>query len=68
MNWLKAIWSNDWVRRIVHTLWQAAGGALITALLAAHSSADVKVAVTAAGAAALSALKGLVVAWWTTNA
>jgi len=58
----KTIWANDFVRRIVHTAWQAAAGVLLTGLLAAHSSNDVKVVLVAATAAALSAVKGAVVA------
>lgn len=59
---LKSIWSNDAVRRVVHTAWQAFGGALIAGLTVAHSSADVKLTVAAAFAAALAAVKAALVA------
>jgi hypothetical protein len=53
----KKVWANDQVKRVVHTAWQAAGGVLISGLLAAHSPQDVKSAVFVAGAAALAAVK-----------
>jgi hypothetical protein len=57
-----ALWANDFVRRVVHTAWQAAAGVLISGLLAAHSAADVKAVIIVAVAAALSAAKGAIVA------
>lgn len=45
--------------RVIHTFWQAAGGALLAGLLAAHSSHDVKLALTAAFATGLAALKAV---------
>lgn len=50
---------NDAVRRVFHTFWQAAGGVLLAALFAAHSSQDVKLALGAALAAGLAAVKNL---------
>lgn len=58
---VKSLWANDSVRRVVHTAWQAAGGVLVAQLLVAKSSSDVKLAVIAAAAAALSAVKAAVV-------
>jgi hypothetical protein len=59
---VEALLNKDKIMRVVHTLWQAAGGALITDLLANHSAGGIKLALTAAFAAALSALKNLYVA------
>lgn len=53
---------NEHVRRVFHTFWQAAGGVLISGLLLAHSTADVKLAAGAALAAGLAAVKALIVA------
>lgn len=49
--------TSDSVRRVLHTFWQAAGGLLLSGLLAAHSTTDVKMAVGAALAAGLAAVK-----------
>jgi hypothetical protein len=59
---LKSLWSNDNVRRVVHTAWQAFGGALVAGLLVAHSTADVKLTVASAVAVGLAALKAALVA------
>lgn len=59
---VQTAWANDFVRRVVHTAWQAAAGVLLTGLVASHSSTDVKVVLVAAFAAALSAAKGAVAA------
>jgi hypothetical protein len=58
----KKLWANDFVRRVVHTAWQAAAGVLVSGVLTAHSAADVKALVIVAVAAALSAAKGAIVA------
>lgn len=60
-NFVHSVAHNDHVRRVFHTAWQAAGAALITGLLAAHSTADVKLVLTTALTAALAAVKALVV-------
>ena len=36
------LWHSDLVMRVVHTFWAAALSALVTGLVAAHSSADIK--------------------------
>lgn len=56
---IKQLWLNDSVRRVFHTFWQAAGGVLLSGLLLARSSNDVKLAVGAAFAAGLAAVKAL---------
>lgn len=53
---------NDYVRRVFHTFWQAAGGVLLSALVLANSTQDVKLAFAAAFAAGLAAVKALFVA------
>ena len=58
---LKALWSNETVKRVLHTFWQAAGGVLLAGVFAAHSTGDVKALVVAAFAAGLAAVKALVV-------
>lgn len=58
---LKRFINNDYVRRVFHTFWQAAGGMLIAGLLAAHSTQDVKFALGAALAAGLAAIKAMLV-------
>jgi GH25 family lysozyme M1 (1,4-beta-N-acetylmuramidase) len=47
----------DAALRVFHTFWQAASGALISGLTLAHSSTDVRLAVAAAIAIGLSAVK-----------
>lgn len=61
MNKVKSMWSRipDPVKRVFHTFWQAAGGALVAALLTARSTADVKLAVMGAVAVGLAAVKGM---------
>lgn len=54
---LKTAQANPLVERAEHTLWQAAAGAFIATIAGTHG--DVRVAVTAAVAAALSAGKTL---------
>lgn len=61
-NVVKKLLANDKVRRVLHTLYQAAAGALVAHLVVAHNAAGVQAAVTAGVAAAISALKGLLVA------
>lgn len=58
-----SIWKDDNVRRIVHTFWQAAAGALIAGLTVAQSTSDVKLTVATAVAVGLAAVKGLVLSW-----
>lgn len=48
-------------RKVFHTFWQAAGGVLIAGLLASRSSADVKLALGAAFAVGLAAVKAALV-------
>lgn len=52
---LKKAQSNPVVERAEHTFWQAAAGVFVAALSGAHG--DVRVAVTVAVAAGLSAVK-----------
>lgn len=52
----KAVHSEG-AKRVFHTFWQAAGGVLLSGLLASRSSTDVKLALGAALAAGLAALK-----------
>lgn len=61
MQQLKALWNKvpEGVKRVLHTFWQAAGAALLTGLLAAHSSTDVKAVLFTAGATGLAAVKAL---------
>lgn len=54
---LKSLWASDSVKRVVHTFWQAAGGALVAGLLTAKSTSDVKLTVATAVAVGLAALK-----------
>lgn len=58
---LNQLLHSDAVKRIAHTFWQAAGGALVAGLVTVHSSADVKSVVMVAVAAGLAAVKALVV-------
>ena len=59
---LRTIWSSDGVRRVFHTAWQAAFGVLVTGLLAAHSSADVKATLFLAATTAAAAVKAALLA------
>lgn len=59
---LASVVKNDHVRRVFHTFWQAALGALLAGLVVAKSSHDVKLAVGAAFATGLAAVKALYVA------
>lgn len=52
------LWNSEG-RKVFHTFWQAAGGVLIAGLLASKSTADVKLAVGAAVATGLAAVKAL---------
>ena len=58
---LHTLWNKvpDSLKRVLHTFWQAAGAALLTGFLAAHSSQDVKAVVFTAGATGLAAVKAL---------
>jgi len=63
-NFLKAklvvLWNGEG-RKVFHTFWQAAIGALVAGLLAAKSTNDVKATVMVAVATGLAAVKALVV-------
>lgn len=61
---VKSSWNRlpDWLHRVLHTAWEAAGGALLTGLTAAHSTADVHATLFASYTAGLSALKAAVLA------
>lgn len=58
---LNQLLHNDQVMRVIHTFYQAAAGALVAGLFAAHSTADVKGVLTVAVAAGLAAVKALFV-------
>jgi uncharacterized membrane protein YebE (DUF533 family) len=58
---LKSVLASEAVRRVLHTFWQAAGGALVAGLLAAKSTSDVKLTVATAVAVGLAAVKALLV-------
>lgn len=51
----------DSVKRVVHTLWQVAVPVLLTHLVLAKSSADVKLAFVVTGATVLAAAKAALV-------
>jgi hypothetical protein len=59
MNKAKSLWARvpDGIKRVIHTFWQAAGGALFAGLITAKSTADVKLAVGTAVAVGLAAAK-----------
>lgn len=59
-NLVYKFWNSEG-RKVLHTFWQAAGGVLIAGLVASRSTADVKLAVAAAVATGLAAVKALVV-------
>lgn len=59
---IKSIWNSDSVRRVLHTFWEVAGGALVAGLLTAKSTADVKLAVATAVTVGLAAVKNALVA------
>lgn len=52
---------NDNIKRVLHTLWQVIGGALISYVTVRHSSDGVQLTVTSAGATVLAAIKALLV-------
>lgn len=60
---LQSLWDRlpDGVRRVIHTAWQVGLATLVTQLLAADSSEDIKAAFVAAGAVMLATLKAAVV-------
>lgn len=63
MKQVKTLWTNvpeGW-KRTLHTLWQVAVPVLLTHLVIAKSSADVKSAFVVAGAAVLAAVKAKLV-------
>lgn len=64
LNKLKALWNGvpDGVKRVIHTFWQAFVAGLIVSVVGVHDLSSAKVAVVAAVAAGLSAVKGAVVA------
>lgn len=53
--------TNEHIRRVFHTVWESAAGAFFTYLVANHSEQGIKIALTAAFAAALAALKAALV-------
>jgi hypothetical protein len=63
MEKIKSYWNGlpEGVKRVIHTAWQVAVPVLLSHLLMAHSSADVKSAFVVTGAAVLAAIKALLV-------
>jgi hypothetical protein len=63
MEKLKNLWNKlpDGVKRVVHTAWQVAVPVLLSHLIIAHSSSDVKSAFVVTGAAVLAAVKALII-------
>jgi hypothetical protein len=61
MQKLNELWGHlpGGVRRVVHTFWQVALPVLLSHLLLARSSADVKATVVLAGATGLAAVKAV---------
>lgn len=59
---LKSLLANDNVKRVLHTVWQVGVPFLLSHLLIARSSADVKTAFVATGAVVLAAVKAALVA------
>lgn len=57
------LWNSEG-RKVFHTFWQAAAGALVSGLFAAKSTQDVKAVVMVAVAAGLAAVKAMAVARW----
>jgi len=53
----------DGVKRVVHAVWQAVGGAVLTAVTAPHSTLDVQGGLFTAYTAGLSAAKNAIVTW-----
>ena len=49
------------MKRVIHTFWQAAGGALVAGLVTVRSTADVKLTVATAVAVGLAAVKAALV-------
>lgn len=64
MQKLTNLWNSlpDAVKRVVHTFWQSFLAALLVSVWTVHDVQTAKVALFAAVAAGLSAVKGLVVA------
>jgi hypothetical protein len=55
-----SFWNSEG-RRVFHTFWQAAVGALVAGLVTVHSTSDVKAVVMVAVTAGMAAVKALVV-------
>ena len=63
MEKITAFWRSlpDGIKRVIHTAWQVAVPVFLSHLVIAHSSADVKSAFVVTGAAALAAVKAVLV-------
>jgi hypothetical protein len=63
MRKLRTLWATlpEGFKRVIHTFWQAAGGALVAGLVTVKSTADVKLTVATAVAVGLAAVKAAVV-------
>ncbi len=67
---VEALWAKlpDPVKRVFHTFWQAAAGALVAGVLTVHSTADAQLLVATAVAVGLAAVKAYVLHLFDTKA